>query len=641
VLLDLQGITVDDLLRGDIDVYPRDNATCYPVSKLPGQQPVLLFSAKAAGAFEVKLVLPPLDAKGACRPVKGVVHVVSPAGVPTVMILAEPPAIKSGGTATLRIRSTGATSASIPGINEVPLNGEVSVKPAATTTYEITVRGPGGQATGSATVTVEPPLLPSNVTVTAMASPNPVNAGQPTVVSGVATPKTATVTVAGETATVNSATGVYAHTFIPPKTDTYLVTATDAGGTTSQQVAIRVLPPFTATGLHALIVEETKSRAQLSQERLALLLGRAPGTLRDWLEKKCVREGGLPAFRFVDTDDALDRDFPVWQAAGKAPRPPLPCIIATDGDRSLVGELSVDVVSQLTKIWGASGGAVTHARPAEVALSRKVYGASNLAEIPPAPPGQGMGRKPRREHRFFAAAGSVPGTRRFADVLKVIPRSEWSARIKMMDEKWAWPSDYCDFRPRAQGNTNFCWANAPCAAVDVVRRQMGLPFSETSAASIACRITEFRNDGGWGIDALKYLIYQGASSSKLWPNTAISREYDNALSDADRPNRKVLEWIELEKHNFAQVATALLLGYPVEVGYDRFPGSDLGHEVCAVRLIEDTPGRFGILIRNSWGDWGDSNRWGQKGFLALDEAMGTPDDAFLLRQVTAAPATSP
>ncbi|MDA1314140.1 MAG: OmpA family protein [Acidobacteria bacterium] len=80
---------------------------------------------------------------------------------PTVSLTAEPSSIESGKSATLKWSSTGATSASInQGIGDVRTSGSREVFPTQTTTYTITVKGQGGEATASSQVTVRTPPPP-------------------------------------------------------------------------------------------------------------------------------------------------------------------------------------------------------------------------------------------------------------------------------------------------------------------------------------------------------------------------------------------------------------------------------------------------------------------------------------------------
>ena len=80
---------------------------------------------------------------------------------PSVSISAEPSSIERGKSATLKWSSQNATSASLnQGIGAVPTSGSREVFPTQSTTYELTVKGAGGEAKGSARVSVRPPPPP-------------------------------------------------------------------------------------------------------------------------------------------------------------------------------------------------------------------------------------------------------------------------------------------------------------------------------------------------------------------------------------------------------------------------------------------------------------------------------------------------
>jgi peptidoglycan-associated lipoprotein len=80
---------------------------------------------------------------------------------PVVSLRAEPSSIDLGQEATLRWSSSNADTASLnQGIGTVETSGERVVSPASTTTYTISVRGAGGEATASTTVTVQPAAPP-------------------------------------------------------------------------------------------------------------------------------------------------------------------------------------------------------------------------------------------------------------------------------------------------------------------------------------------------------------------------------------------------------------------------------------------------------------------------------------------------
>jgi phospholipase C len=87
---------------------------------------------------------------------------VTPVPKPTVSIVADPAAIVSGNSSTLTITATNAAAVKVTGGNGTtytlgPDGGSQAVSPTATTIYEAEASGPGGTASASTTVTVNPP----------------------------------------------------------------------------------------------------------------------------------------------------------------------------------------------------------------------------------------------------------------------------------------------------------------------------------------------------------------------------------------------------------------------------------------------------------------------------------------------------
>lgn len=232
------------------------------------------------------------------------------------------------------------------------------------------------------------------------------------------------------------------------------------------------------------------------------------------------------------------------------------------------------------------------------------------------------GQKVARGHRprdyTNTPLGSIPRCGPLP--LPLIQRSEWSRLIK---EQIASQSRLSDIVRRVnmpslnQAQTNFCWANAPTNCVRIVRCIQNLPFIDLSPASVACRVNGFVNQGGWGADAMKKIIADGVDPIDMWPANAISRQYDTPASKERAKDFRVTEWFDLKPRSFEQLATCLLLGYPVAVGYNWW-----SHEVTAMDLVETAPDIFGVRIWNSWGD-----TWSDKGMGVLSEAKATPDDA--------------
>ncbi len=77
---------------------------------------------------------------------------------PTVSLSVDPPSIFKDEPATLSWNSTHADSAMIDqGVGDVPVNGALEISPVSTTTYTITVEGPGGTASDSVEVALLKP----------------------------------------------------------------------------------------------------------------------------------------------------------------------------------------------------------------------------------------------------------------------------------------------------------------------------------------------------------------------------------------------------------------------------------------------------------------------------------------------------
>lgn len=98
----------------------------------------------------------------------------APPPAPTVTLTAEPSTIEKGHSVTLSWSSENATSLDLePGVGNVQANGSTTTTPQDSTTYILTVSGPGGKDTASARVTVTlppppPPPTSPNVTETSV-----------------------------------------------------------------------------------------------------------------------------------------------------------------------------------------------------------------------------------------------------------------------------------------------------------------------------------------------------------------------------------------------------------------------------------------------------------------------------------------
>jgi RHS repeat-associated protein len=154
---------------------------------------------------------------------------------PTVEISANPGSILKGEFSTLSWISTHAQSASIePGMGPVPVSGSVAATPSETTTYTITVNGPGGSASAHVTINVEDPLAPPTVSISA--NPSTIPKGGSSTLSWIS--KNA------QSAHIDKGVGVVSpEGFMdvsPEHTATYTTTVIGSAGAANAQVTVMV-----------------------------------------------------------------------------------------------------------------------------------------------------------------------------------------------------------------------------------------------------------------------------------------------------------------------------------------------------------------------------------------------------------------
>jgi hypothetical protein len=155
---------------------------------------------------------------------------------PTAALHAAPETIVAGAACTLTWSSEYADTCTIePGIGRVDTGGSMTVSPAATTAYTLTASGSGGTVSSSVTVTVNPPVP----TVTLSAVPTYITRGE----SAVLTWTTSNADACVITPSVGDVAPNGSVTVAPTETTAYAVTASGAGGTATDSMAIVVIQP--------------------------------------------------------------------------------------------------------------------------------------------------------------------------------------------------------------------------------------------------------------------------------------------------------------------------------------------------------------------------------------------------------------
>jgi hypothetical protein len=222
------------------------------------------------------------------------------------------------------------------------------------------------------------------------------------------------------------------------------------------------------------------------------------------------------------------------------------------------------------------------------------------------------------------------------DEMDLIPESEWDARYEEREAQQSGLEHLYvrdgkpAFKHLDQNPQGFCWAYSSTHAVMLQRLAMGQPVVRLSAHAVACKIKNFRDQGGWGGQSAKFITENGCPSVEAWPEKSMKRQYDTPEVWKDAEKYKITDqWVDLTKQVYdqnltrAQMATAGFLNQPGPVDFNW-----AGHSVCRLGWVRIEKGSWGPLILNSW--WG----WGYHGLGVLAGNKGVPNGALAIRSVT-------
>lgn len=198
----------------------------------------------------------------------------------------------------------------------------------------------------------------------------------------------------------------------------------------------------------------------------------------------------------------------------------------------------------------------------------------------------------------------------------------------------AYGSPYAAYDQNGQG---FCWFYSGTAALTILRAKANMPYVRLSAHAGACKIKNFRDEGGWGAAGLDFQMKNGVPSVEYWAEKSMNRKYDTAETWENAKLHRVAEgFIDLDAAaydrnlTFQQVLTCLLRNIPVITDYNWW-----GHSVCAFDAVDVSPNksnrdpsRYGVRIMNSW-----TNNWGTNGTGVLTGSKAVPNGATAPRSV--------
>lgn len=111
-------------------------------------------------------------------------------------------------------------------------------------------------------------------------------------------------------------------------------------------------PPMPGEGFRVLIVLESRDLSGLPSSQVAALTARE---VREYLNAKCVKDGGQAEWRIWDKDTDISRESDHWKEAMKRPRSTLPWLLISNGKEGYEGPMPKDTASlmaELKKIGG-------------------------------------------------------------------------------------------------------------------------------------------------------------------------------------------------------------------------------------------------------------------------------------------------
>lgn len=207
----------------------------------------------------------------------------------------------------------------------------------------------------------------------------------------------------------------------------------------------------------------------------------------------------------------------------------------------------------------------------------------------------------------------------------LVPRSEWSDRIKEMEREKARLSDLRGLMPSLdQGRFGYCWAHSTVHTVLLNRKIMNVKYVPLSAYAVAAIIKNGRDEGAWCGLSQKFIAEKGVPSQEFWPQGSIDLRKATPQMYANAALHKITDdWVDLTRQvwdkflTFDQVMSCLLNRIPCALDFNWW-----GHSVCGMDPVEVEPGSFGIRILNSWSD-----QWGDRGTSVLRGQKAIPNGA--------------
>lgn len=156
-----------------------------------------------------------------------------------------------------------------------------------------------------------------------------------------------------------------------------------------------------------------------------------------------------------------------------------------------------------------------------------------------------------------------------------------------------------------QNGQGYCWAYSTAQAIMTDRMRRHMPVVRLSAHAVACKIKNFRDEGGWCGLSAKFARENGYPSVEVWPEKSMSRKYDTAATwESAKLHLSVEDWYDLGKREYdqelskKQIQTLAVTNCAQMLDYNRFSHSMHGIDVG---LLD---GVLHPIVLQSWKGWG-------------------------------------
>ncbi len=232
--------------------------------------------------------------------------------------------------------------------------------------------------------------------------------------------------------------------------------------------------------------------------------------------------------------------------------------------------------------------------------------------------------------------GYVEGVQVYSDA-DIIPENEWASRLKDQQQGqtdlYSLRELYYDFlKSLNQLNYGYCWAFSTVKCIMYIMARMRKCTAEDilSAWMVAGIIKNYRNQGGWNQQSLKFCMDVGVATLTEWPQGArgpSARVYDTPEMRAQAIKRVVTEFrdgTDSREQNRKIMVSAFLRGESPALDYN-----DIGHSMAGCRLVSLNP-----LIVDCDNSWSETS--GTKGLYRRTGNAAIPDGISVATVRTAA-----